>query len=633
MFELSSQTINFDKENIILNKKVNLDKNLDCFILISSSDENLPDLMLNKTLDAIINKISNKNTYNDFSNSLEAINSFLKTWMQNNERIYDLDVVIWILNRNNFIFSNIGTSSCYLIKNNSDIIEITEKHENKKFFGYISSWDLSNDEVIILWTKRLLNYLSNSDLLDWYNLKTAEGFSKNIKNILKSEILDENVWVTTIKYNTINFHIEEPNKFEEFKHFIINLADNKTIKKIYAFYLLTIDYINTKSKNIKNIIFWAWAFVSFIILYFIISGLIWLTNNTKEKETYKNNLLKAKEYIRIASENITNPDIFELNIKKSEEIVNEIKNKELYSNDISKIFDDINIIKKQFNKVETYKITEDDILYTGDLSNGIKVVKNNGKYYSILKKSIVWPIIPWKEATIKTFDKLENNETFIDATIIWNNIFLLTSLSNIVSFSSSGHFKYVDVDGQTKWQNSKSISSYSKNIYLVWKDEKQIYKHKFTWTTFTASTPYINKSDISEIWEILSIWIDWGIYILQNDLSLIKMFKSPKYRLENIILNKLPKNYNIENPSNKIDIKTDTTLNYVYMLLNNKIWVFEPNTKKFQDTKSLTYIGQIKWNEDIIDFYINHDGEAIVLNKNSISKLEFEITEDRLIIR
>ena len=190
------------------------------------------------------------------------------------------------------------------------------------------------------------------------------------------------------------------------------------------------------------------------------------------------------------------------------------------------------------------------------------------------------------------------------------------------------------MEAQTKWENAKAISSYSKNIYLLWEKEDQIFKHKLSWNNFSSSVPYINKEDTIEIWEILSIWIDWWIYILKKDLSIIKIFKDPKYVIESIILNNLPENYNIDNPNSKIEIKTNPDLNYLYILLNNKIWVFQPNTRRFQDTKSLTYIWQIKWNtNEIIDFYVNHDWEISILDKDWLSKLEFEISEDRLTIR
>jgi hypothetical protein len=72
-------------------------------------------------------------------------------------------------------------------------------------------------------------------------------------------------------------------------------------------------------------------------------------------------------------------------------------------------------------------------------------------------------------------------------------------------------------------------------------------------------------------------------------LSLVKFFRSPKYRLESIVINKLPKNYVLENNS-AVKIFTRPNLSYVYLLLNNKIWIFEPNTRISADTKSLTYL-------------------------------------------
>jgi hypothetical protein len=50
--------------------------------------------------------------------------------------------------------------------------------------------------------------------------------------------------------------------------------------------------------------------------------------------------------------------------------------------------------------------------------------------------------------------------------------------------------------------------------------------------------------------------------------------------------------------------------------MNNKIWIFQPNTKNYKNTKSLTYIGQIEGDKnEIKDFFINHDGEIIILNQ------------------
>jgi hypothetical protein len=77
---------------------------------------------------------------------------------------------------------------------------------------------------------------------------------------------------------------------------------------------------------------------------------------------------------------------------------------------------------------------------------------------------------------------------------------------------------------------------------------------------------------------------------LKKDLSIVKFFAQPRYRLESISLNKLPENYSIKPGNSQPKIKTRKELNYVYMLLNNNLFVFKPNSPNYQNTKSLRYI-------------------------------------------
>lgn len=50
----------------------------------------------------------------------------------------------------------------------------------------------------------------------------------------------------------------------------------------------------------------------------------------------------------------------------------------------------------------------------------------------------------------------------------------------------------------------------------------------------------------------------------------------------------------------------------VYMLADNKIWVFIPNSKRFNDVRSLTYAGQIDVPSPIIitDIAVEQDGDV-----------------------
>jgi hypothetical protein len=212
-------------------------------------------------------------------------------------------------------------------------------------------------------------------------------------------------------------------------------------------------------------------------------------------------------------------------------------------------------------------------------------------------------------------------------------MYLLTNLSKIVKFTKNGYFSYMDVIWQKTWEKAKEINSYAKNIYLIW-ENNQINKHTLNWNKFKAANWYLKKDDLTQIWDILSISIDGWFYILKKDLSILKFYKNP-YRIETITLNKLPKNYNINNNINNIiDLKARIDLNYVYLLMNNKIWVFKPNSKNYKNTTSLTYIWQIEGSKDIIkDFFINHDWEIVILNNKWLYKVNFEVSDDRLLIR
>jgi hypothetical protein len=492
---------------------------------------------------------------------------------------------------------------------------------------------MKNNEIIVSSTRRLLNYLSKSDLLDWLVLsEDINIFNKNIKNILLSEVLEKNIWISSLKYISESSESKSSNNLDLIKNYLLQFFDNKISKNILWYILVQKDKLNSSSKQIKNIIFLGWITISIFFLYSILSTVASITTQNDQKELAKENIIKAKTYLSIASENIANPDSFELNISNAESLIAQIEENQIFLNDIAKINDNINILKKQFDKIEIFEESIDNIIYEENFENPVQIVKNNLKPYVITAKWIVWPIIPNTKAKNYIFSSLEENETFIDSAFIWENMYLLTSLSKIVKFTKNWYFSYMDVSWQQTWEKAKEISSYAQNIYLIWSDDNQINKHPLSWTTFKTWEQYLKKDDLTQIWEILSVSIDWGFYILKKDLSIIKFFSNP-YRIETITLNKLPKNYNLEENS-IIDLKTRSDLSYVYLLLNNKIWVFKPNTKDYKNTQSLTYIGQIEWSKDQIkDFFINHDWEVVILNNKWLYKITFEISDDRLLIR
>jgi len=94
MFETKSIAHNNFGKSKVLSKNISLGNDLTLFISGGCKDHNFIDFLLNKILDYSIDKISLKNTYKDFSNTLENINSVLKTWNSDLEDPEEMNMFI-----------------------------------------------------------------------------------------------------------------------------------------------------------------------------------------------------------------------------------------------------------------------------------------------------------------------------------------------------------------------------------------------------------------------------------------------------------------------------------------------------------------------------------------------------------
>ncbi len=629
MFESSLKKIDLNKKNIIISKNINLDQGLDCFILISSNDKKLWELLLNKILDSIIDKIFHSAIDNKLWVALENINSFLYTWESGNEKPKWLHAVIWVLRWNDIFFSTIWKPSCYLINQRKEVLEITDKNEKKKEFWFILNWSLKDWEIVTFSNIRLFDFLSEDDLRDGVLSGNINWFNLNIINILKWEDLTKNIWV--LSFQNLIFNVSEKKKVSDILSGAMKLLDNGFVKKIVALTMVAKDKLENKSKNIKNGIFLVWILVSFFLLYVILSQVVSSFQDGKLVEAYRQKLSQFDEYYDRATENTNNADAFDNNIKKAEEVLLEIEDKKLFLKQTNKRRNDLSLLKKQFNQIESFqKSWENRIYFSNEIKDAINILKVDGKMFIVWKKFVLWPILPWVEAKKYNFDMFQDDDYFIDSASVNSDIVLLTKLWRVVNFSISNLFNYADVNDREGWKDSNMIMAYLSNIYLLTREWNQIYKHKKDTTSYSSWVKYLNDDDSQALWKILAVGIDGGFYMLKEDLSMVKFFKSP-YKLENMMLNKLPENYELEDNESPIKLKTWANLNYVYMMLNKRILVFKPNTRSFTNVRSLKFLWQIEWaNFEIKDFHVGNDWIITVLWEDWIYKIQLEIWEDKI---
>lgn len=203
MLDTNIKTLNLEKQNLVFKKTLQLHNDLSCFIIVSSQNQKFAELLMNNILDHIIDKISSTNTYNDFSIALENINSCISEWNKDEDSLENQsDIVISLLQKNEFFFSNIGKTSVLLLNGFNEIVELTPKHEQKPLFSYISSGKLKDGELIISATLRLLDYLSHSDIVESATATAdMKQFNKNIESILFGEIIPENIVIHSLEYS------------------------------------------------------------------------------------------------------------------------------------------------------------------------------------------------------------------------------------------------------------------------------------------------------------------------------------------------------------------------------------------------------------------------------------------------
>ena len=190
--------------NLALNstssKKIQIDENLNCFIIIDSNNSKIVTPLLNKIVDYILDNIDLKDTYNKFSVTLESINFFIKSLKAKENDINELNIVIWILERNNFHFAKIWKACCFLVNYKNEVLEISDRNTTIQTFDYISSWKISNWEKIIMANITLSETLTESDILDISKQDNPEKINQSIKNILDDEKFEANVWIVTLKF-------------------------------------------------------------------------------------------------------------------------------------------------------------------------------------------------------------------------------------------------------------------------------------------------------------------------------------------------------------------------------------------------------------------------------------------------
>ncbi|EKE26544.1 MAG: hypothetical protein ACD_4C00246G0001 [uncultured bacterium (gcode 4)] len=617
-----------NEKNFVTTKKINIDFWLEAIIQLNYSDKNFLSLIENIIIDILLWN-SWSEVYSNFSLSLEKINKEIKK-LSSDYNLSNLNVFVWIIEKETLHFSILGNYSIYLIKNNK-IINIADWMQWKNLeFSYISSWNIWQFDNVYISNIEILNYITKDDILEISLIDDSEKKLELIEKIISQEDITEqyDMIVLNCKKDIIAF---QKNSFETIKNQFLNIKDKLWENKQVQIAIEKIkSRIDLNNKYVKITFFSVWVLVSISLLYLIISQILIQNVKSSIPAEYKNKLIEAQMIIEKTTKDLWNKEVFTNNIKKAEELIFQVREQNIFLNDVKKLLDHISSLKKQLNWIESFALTKDKSQVEFDSSFSVNwIFELNKKYYFVWKNSIIWPYIKWEQ--IKKYDYPDWEEAIsADLSPDWY-IYILTKTYRILMFNKQ-EYKYINVEWQKTWENAKSIKTFNSNLYLLSDEWNQILRHKPGVNGFSSKFWIIDDNDTKNL-KIYDFAIDGWFYMLKNDLTIDKIITAPTYFKRSIVINWLPKNYTNDGV-NEPKIFTGLNLNYIYVLLNNSIWIFEADSKNYKDVKAIKYIGQLEPVESKINtIYIPKDWTILVWNNKWVYTINFEISDWKVVVR
>ena len=113
-----------------------------------------------------------------------------------------------------------------------------------------------------------------------------------------------------------------------------------------------------------------------------------------------------------------------------------------------------------------------------------------------------------------------------------------------------------------------------------------------------------------------------------------KVFTVPDYSERSLMLNGLPDDYSLASANEIPKFYAFANANYVYLILSNRIWVFEPDSRDYRNIKSVRYVGQIEVVEHPVRaIFVPKDGTVVASTDSGVYQIRFEVSDGKLVIR
>lgn len=333
-------------------------------------------------------------------------------------------------------------------------------------FSYISSGAIKPTDSVYIANVDLLDYFSPEDLLEIARGGDSETARDSIERMIEREagstpidcVILTNPDFTDIRMPGAQDGFMETvlsySKFayEKTKSVIIPLyekaKENERFREVVAGVKTWNGWNNEK---IRAGLFGVGALVAIILLYFAVNAIFQERSAAGVPEEYKNKLIEARLLIEKAPKDLANRESFKANLKKAEDLIFEVREKQIWMNDVKKLLDTISVLKKQLNGIESFnpKTHESETTWTDKEFNPVGIYEYAKKLYFVGKNKVAGPYI--KGGELKTYTYPDGEEAIASDLSAEGIVYILTKSNRVLKFYK-GEFSYVNVEGQKTWE-------------------------------------------------------------------------------------------------------------------------------------------------------------------------------------
>ncbi|GAB0174796.1 MAG: hypothetical protein HHAS10_06750 [Candidatus Altimarinota bacterium] len=606
--------------------------------IISSPKQNVMSVLEDHLLECISStewKYNDEDT--DFSYVTEKYNHFLTNL--SHEDLVEIGVIFAVERNGRLMVSSIGDAEVILQEKSGTPVNIHEDTRGHHGFELISSGDIPVYGTVFVVSQNLENKVGDTFYSDCAFTESSK-FIDTAREVLARDI-ESTTHIVRIKHTPLSEGTSSGMKSQTRKNGVAGSFFHSLKEKIRSILNTLLShprwrnfkediliFFDEKYSIILSVFLILGVILFFALTSYLVGALFRISDGTTKDA--KNQIIEAKTLIESSQKLTTNPVLFDQTINKAEGILNGLESKQVYIKDIQDLRNKIEAMKKEIYDIQSIDLTDraSIVPFNPEILTPIGIYEKDKKLNIIGKQGTIQDYaIGDTGLQIKQYP---SGETIKDYTIQDDgNFFFLTNSNRILASRKSAEISYINVTGQEGWENADGIATFNGNLYLWNKNEGQIYKHRPGINGFSQKSSVLPSPSEG----IIDIAIDGGFYLLKNDQRIIRAMGS-NGSATGLVLNNLPGGYTIGQNSQNTRIVLSGNLNYIYILDKNKVWIFLPDSKRFQDVRSWSYIAQIEFGskDKIVDIAVPRDGLMHVLTEKAAYSIGFEFVDNNIII-